>query len=101
MGWILNQNDGSRIYDEETAFRQSLERALCTERGTRIGRPEYGISHRRFRHRRRTPDAQRELAVEIRAAVVDLIDVTSLDFEILGDDTRVTINGDVQVVLKT
>ena len=101
MGWILNAQDGSRIYDESAAFLQSIERALCTERGTRIGRPEYGITARRFRQARRNDVSTVELADEVRAAVADLIDVASLDFEEVGEGTRVTINGEIQVVLRT
>ena len=98
MGWILK--DGERIYDEDEAFQHSLERALCTERGSRIGRPEYGVAHRRFRSARRNDDSLRDLSDQIREMCAGLVAVRSLDFEEDGDDTRVTINGRFQVVLR-
>ena len=101
MGWILDEDDGTRIYDEDAAFLQSIERALCTERGTRIGRPDYGVAARRFRQTRRNNDTIRELSDEVRSAVADLIDASSLDFEEIVGGTRVTINGRIQVVLRT
>lgn len=99
MGWILK--DGERITDEDEAFRHSLERALCTERGSRIGRPGYGIAHRRFRSARRNDDSLRDLSDQITEMCAGLVTVRSLDFEIDGDDTTVTVNGQIQVVLRT
>ena len=101
MGWILNEKDGSRIYDEDDAFLQSVTRALVTERGERIGRPGYGVSSLRHREDRRNDETTRELNDEIRDAAEGLVEIESTDFEDVTGGTRVTINGDIQVVLKT
>lgn len=101
MGWILNEKDGSRIDDEDDAYLQSVTRALVTERGDRIGRPEYGVSSQRFKHDRFNDDTTRELNDEIREASNGLVEIQSTEFEEVTGGTRVTLNGEIQVVLKT
>ena len=99
--WIVDEETGERIEDNDRAVRQSIQRRLTTYVGTRPGRPDYQVTLDDYIDERLTVRIVAEIVYQVTEALRDLVEVDEVSVGRDRDEKAIilVINGQYQVII--